>query len=389
MRPELITCPELEAALALVPEIARQAKAFEDARRLSPEIVRRIIDAGLIDMAVPTAYGGRENTPMEIMRVIEAISYADGSTGWCLMNYQLNALLSALLPTHRGAEVFDGSERCCPAGCLAAKGRGRFVDGGMILNGRWAWASGCDNANWMWGNTTMLDDDGAPLENEDGTPLVLAPFFSRDQLIIHDTWHVSGMCGSGSNDVEVKDAFIPEGRWVNLSDKPVVDRPLFRFPIISLFAAGVAAGPLGLARAALDSFIDLARERIPFGRTTPLAERTSAQIYVARAEALIDAACDYVYEMTEAMWELVANDEEPTIDARRRLRLACAHAAANSAEAVDLLYTAGGGASILDEHPLQRHWRDIHATTQHIQVNHVQFDTMGKLRLTGQIEGLL
>ena len=389
MRPDTITCAELEAALALVPEIAAQAKAFEDARQLSPEIVQRMTDAGLIDMAVPTDYGGRENTAMEIMRVIEEISYADGSTGWCLMNYQLNAVLSGRLPTHRGEEVFDGSERCCPAGCLAAKGRGRFVDGGMIVNGRWAWASGCDHANWMWASTAMLDDDGTPLENPDGTPLILGPFFSRDQMTIHDTWRVTSMCGTGSNDVELIDAFIPAGRWVNFVDKPVVDRPLFRFPIISLFAAGVAVSPLGLARAALDIFIDLTVKRIPFGRTTPLAERTSAQIYAARAEALIDAGRDYVYEMAEALWELVENGEEPSVEARRGLRLACALAATNAAEAVNLLYAAGGGASLFDDNPLQRHWRDIHATTLHIQVNHVQFETMGKLRLTGEIEGLL
>ena len=389
MRPDTINCAELEAALALAPDIAAQAKAFEDARRLSLEIVRRMADAGLIDMAVPTEYGGRENTPMEIMRVAEEISYADGSTGWVLMNYQTTALVSALLPPHRGEEVFGGAERCCPAGALAARGRGRFVDGGMLVNGRWSWASGCDTANWMWANTAMFDDDGMALENPDGTPLILGPLFRSDQLTIHDTWRVAGMCGSGSNDVEVKDAFIPEGRWVNFANEPVVDRPLFRFPVISFFASCVAAVPLGLARAALDIFIDLARERIPFGRTTPLAERTSAQIYVARAEALIDAGRDYLYEMTEALWDLVNDGQEPSVEARRRVRLASAQAATNAAEAVDLLYAAGGGASLFDDNPLQRHWRDVHATTLHIQVNHVQYETMGKLRLTGEVEGLL
>ena len=389
MRPDTITCAELEAALALVPDITVQAQAFEDARQLSPEIVQRMTDAGLIDMAVPAVYGGRENTPMEIMRVNEAISYADGSTGWVLMNYQGTAAVSAFLPSDWGAEVFGASERCCPAGALHPRGRGRFVDGGMIVNGRWGWVSGCDTANWMWAGTTMLDDDGTPLENSDGTPLILGPLFSRDQLIIHDTWYVAGMCGSGSNDVEVQDAFVPEGRWVNLAEPPVVDRPLFHFPIISLFAAGVAAVALGSAQAALDGFIDLARDRIPFARTTPLAERTSAQISAARAEALIDSARNYLYETTADLWELNERGNEPTVEARRRLRLAGAYAAEKAAEAVDLLYAAGGGPSLVSDRPFQRHWRDVHATTLHIQVNHVQFETMGKLRLTGESSGLL
>jgi len=389
MQPESITCAELDAALALVPDITAQAQTFEDARRLSPEIVQRMSDAGLIDMAVPAVYGGRENTPLEILRVDEAIAYADGSTGWVLMNYQGTAAVSAFLPTHRGAEVFGASERCCPAGALHPRGRGYFVDGGIIVSGRWGWVSGCDTANWMWAGTMMLDDNDEPLANSDGTPLILGPLFRRDQLIIHDTWYVSGMCGSGSNDVEVQDAFVPEGRWVDLTHAPVVDRPLFHFPIISLFAAGVAAVALGSAQAALDGFIDLARERIPFGRTTPLAERASAQIYAARAEALIDSARNYLYEATDALWALNKQGKEPTIEARRRLRLAGAHAAEKAAEAVDLLYAAGGGPSIVTDNSFQRHWRDVHATTVHIQVNHAQFETMGKLRLTGEVEGLL
>ena len=123
MASESVTCPELEAARRLAPEIASRAQEFERARCLSPEIVQRFSDDGLVDMAVPSVYGGRESPPLDILRVFEEISYADGSAGWCLMNYATSALVSGVLPPHWGREVFGGSTRCVPAGVLAPTSR--------------------------------------------------------------------------------------------------------------------------------------------------------------------------------------------------------------------------------------------------------------------------
>ena len=119
MRSESVTCPELEAARSLGPEIAARAQEFERARCLAPEIVQRFADDGLVDMCVPAGYGGRECAPLDILRVLEEISYADGSAGWCLMNYATSALVSGVLSPHWGSEIFGGSPRCVPAGVLA------------------------------------------------------------------------------------------------------------------------------------------------------------------------------------------------------------------------------------------------------------------------------
>lgn len=383
---ESATCPELEAARRLVPEIASRAQEFERARCLSPEIVQRFSDDGLVDMAVPSVYGGRESPPLDILRVFEEISYADGSAGWCLMNYATSALVSGVLPPHRGREVFGGSTRCVPAGVLAPTSRAHFVDGGMVVSGRWSYASGCDNANWLLATAVMYDGD-TPQTNPDGSPEILLPLLSRDQFTIHDTWHVSGLRASGSHDVESKDAFVPEGRWVKLTDPPTVDGDLFRFPIATLFPPAVVAVSIGIARAALDSFIALATDKVPAWNTTTLAERPSAQIDVAHAEAHIDSARSYVFETVEALWYEIQQGQEPTTESRRRTRLASCHACEAATAAVDLLYRAGGASSIFEDNPLQRYFRDIHATTQHVQVAHVGFQNMGRLRLTGKLEG--
>ena len=389
MPTEAKECAELTAARRLVPEIAERASESERERRLAPETVQSMADAGLVQMAIPTVYGGLESRLSDTLRVVEEISYADASAGWCLMNYQTTAFGSALLPPAAATAIFAGRERAVPAGVLAPTARGQFVDGGMLVNGRWAFASGCDNANWLLGTVVITDSNDQPVLNPDGTPQVLLPFFKREQFEILDTWHVSGLRASGSHDVKVRDAFVPDGHWLSLSDPPTVDGTLFQFPIVSTFPPAVAAVALGVARAAFDCFVDLTISKVPVGGTTPLRELGSAQIDVARAEALTDSARSYMYETVEALWTMVEQGQPASIDARRRVRLAGIHAADTAATAVDLLYNAAGASSIADTCPLQRHFRDVHVVTQHMHVSGAGYERMGRLRLTGVIEGLL
>lgn len=382
-------CAELIAARGLVPTIAARAIEAEQDRRLAPATVQSMADAGLVQMAIPTAYGGLESRLSDTLQVVEEISYADASAGWCLMNYQTTAFGAALLPTSAATAIFAGSERAVPAGVLAPTGRGRFVDGGMLVSGRWAFASGCDNANWLLGTVLITDDDDNPQFNPDGSPQILLPFFKRDQFEILDTWRVSGLRASGSHDVEVRDAVVPKNHWLSLTDPPVVSGTLFEFPIVSTFPPAVAAVALGVARAAFECFVDLARSKVPVGGTTPLRELGSAQIDVARAEALTDSARSYMYETVAAFWTMVEQGQPATIDARRRVRLAGIHATETAATAVDLLYNAAGASSIADTCPLQRHFRDVHVVTQHMHVSGAGYERMGKLRLTDVLDGLL
>ncbi len=389
MQREISECAELVSARELTPTIAARAAEFEQARRLAPETVQAMADAGLVQMAIPTVYGGLESRLSDTMRVLEEISYADASAGWCLMNYQTTAFASALLAPHAAKDVFEGPELTVPAGVLKPTGTGRFVDGDMIVNGRWGFASGCDNANWLLGTVFITDDDGNKLKHPDGSPQMLLPFFKRDQFEIIDTWQVSGLRASGSHDVEVRDALVPAGRWLSLTDPPLVDGTLFRFPIVSTFPPTIAVVAVGVARAALDCFLELALTKVPSSVTKPLREHGSAQIDVARAEALIDSSRSYLYETVETLWTTIEQGQPATDDARRRIRLAATHAAASSATAVDLLYNAAGASAIANSCPLQRYFRDVHVVTQHLHVTGAGYERMGRMRLTGELEGLL
>ena len=380
---------ELAAARKLAPDISARALEFERERRVAPDVVQVMAEAGLIQMVIPACYGGLESPLRDTLEVIEAISCADASVGWCLMNYQTTALAAALMEPTAANEIFKNEELAIPAGVLAPTGRARMVDDGFVVDGRWAFASGCDNANWLLGTAFVVDEDGDPVLDDQGNQRVLYPFFSREQVEIHDTWFASGLCASGSHDISVSNALVPAGRWVCLSEAPRVDTPLFRFPIVSTFPPAVAAVNLGVAQAAFDCFVALAMDKVPAGGTGLLSERASAQIDVARAEALIESSRSYVYATVDQLWRDVVENKPASVDARRRIRLAGIHAAASAAAAVDLLYNAAGASSIASSHPLQRYFRDAHAVTQHIHVSYAGMERMGRLRLTDKLDGLL
>jgi alkylation response protein AidB-like acyl-CoA dehydrogenase len=163
---------ELKAARSLVPEIRAAARAAERARRLPDSLVRSFSEAGLVQMAVPRQYGGLESHALDLLRVTEEVSYGDGSAGWVLMNYQTTALCSGLLPKDWGEAIFAGPERAIPAGVLSPTGRGRRVEGGMVVDGRWGFASGCPGANWLLATAIM---DVASDEPGDKGPSITSP----------------------------------------------------------------------------------------------------------------------------------------------------------------------------------------------------------------------
>ena len=389
MQTDSESCAELNAAREIAPLLASRAREFEDNRKIAPELMQQMFDAGMVQMAVPKVYGGRESPLVQILQVIEEIAWGDASASWCLMNYQTTAFAAGLMSSSAAQETFGGSESAVPAGVLALTGRAQQIGEGLLVSGRWSFASGCDHANWLMGTVIVEDDAGEPLKDENGATKVLHPFFSRDQFDIVDNWDVSGLRASGSHDVTVNEVTVPANRWVSLSNPIVVDTPLYRFPIVSTFPPCVAMVALGAARAALDYFIDLASNKVPAGGTQSLGERASAQINVAKAEALIDSSRAYILETVRALWDDVTAGVSASQDKKRRIRLAGVHGAQAAATAVTLLYDAAGSTSIALDCPLQRTLRDIRVATQHLQVSSAGIERMGKLRLTGSLDGAL
>jgi alkylation response protein AidB-like acyl-CoA dehydrogenase len=262
-----------------------------------------------------------------------------------------------------------GSGRGVAAGVWAPRGTGRSVPGGVVVSGRWAFCSGITHSDIFFGGCVL----------EDGSPAVAA--LPTRELEILDTWHTLGLRGTGSHDTVADSVFVPAEQVISLSDGPVVNRPLYRFPVFGFFALCITAAAMGNARAAIGSFIELAADKKASGSTRTLAERPSSQAAVAIAESKLEAARALYYQAIADAWAASQGEEPVPVDARVRLRLAATHGVRTAAEVVHSLYDLAGGSAIYDSSPLQRHLRDALTATAHFQVNAASNELPGRLLL--------
>lgn len=348
---------------ALLDRVSELAAEGERLGTLPPDLVEAFQEEGLFRLALPKSLGGREQDVASILATIEEVSRADGSAGWSVMISATSGIVAAYLAPEVASTMFDARSIVC--GVIAPKGAGTRAGDGYVVNGRWPFTSGCRHADWM---ALACIVDGS----------VRSAIVPAADVEICDTWHVSGLRGTGSNDVAVTDAFVPDTRWFSLAEPVQVDTPLYRFPLFCFLGLGVAAVALGIGRRAIDELIALAGAKTPAAGRRTLAERTTMQADVSRAEALVSSAGSYVYATVERAWD-AAERGEVTVDLRRDLRLATTNAARACADAVDLCYDAGGGTSIYESSALQRCFRDIHALTQHMVVSPSTYELTGRL----------
>ncbi len=365
-------------ARSLVPEILARADEIEAARRLPADLAGTIAQTGLFRLATPRLYGGEELHPADIVRVIEEVSHADGSVGWCVMIAVATTPIAAILPERWAKEIY-GNPMTITGGALAPSGRATPVDGGYRVTGRWQWGSGTQNCQWICGGSLIMEN-GTPRQMANGEPELHLMFFSADQVEILDTWNPSGLRGTGSHDFQVRDAFVPGDRSTIMGvTRPRLRTPLYLFPFFGFMGMSVCSVALGIARRAIDELIALATKKVPTWTQRPLAQRPVVHVQIAEAEAALRSARAFVFDAIDAAWDLAAAGKTSPTEIRRDLRLAAANAVRQSVRAVDLMYEAGGGSAIHAESPLQRCFRDVHVVTQHFIVNPSTFEQTGKL----------
>ena len=224
---------------------------------LHPEVTRALTDAGMLRRWVAAECGGEAASVTDGLRTIEATAKADGAAGWCVMIANTTALTSHRVRSD-WAETIYRDPAACTGGFGMPAGTATLVDGGLEVTGRWAWGSGTDHCTWIGGGVRVVDAAGEKALTGDGA---FAPFvfFDPSDVELLDTWHVAGLKGTASTDYAVSKAFVPEGRWANLlSDSPVVDSPLGRFPFFGALGAGVAACLIGLGERAIEEIVALA-----------------------------------------------------------------------------------------------------------------------------------
>jgi alkylation response protein AidB-like acyl-CoA dehydrogenase len=350
----------------------------ERERHLPDPTYEAMRDAGLYSLMLPRRYGGPQAGPDAALLVIEDIARRDGASGWNLMIGIQGSLFSEYLPG-TGAEAVYGGGNTLVAGNFAPGGRAVPVTGGYRLGGHWSFASGCRHANWLICGALVIED-GAPRPGPDGSPAVHLMFIPASEATIIDAWHTGGLRGTGSNDFEAQDVFVPEDRCFALSQLALgPERNDAAYPQAFMALAGpqMAAVCLGIARDAIDSFKALAFQKTPSAAAGKLAGHSGVHEKVGLAEATLEASRSYLLERYA---ELCA-DPKPSDDLTARVRLASAYAARSAEEAVTLLYNLGGGTVIYNSSRLDRCFRDVHTASHHILLSPSNFEIVGRYLL--------
>lgn len=363
----------LNSIRSLLPAIRERRQEIEQARRMPRDLVDELRKTGMFALGVPRALGGTEAAPADLMRAIETVAAADGSAGWCAMIATGNNVAAGYMCESGAREVF--ADPAAPrAGIAAPGGTAVRLDGGVRVSGRWSFASGITHCDWVWAGC-MVMDNGRPHE----AVHVCIPV---TDVTIHDTWHVSGLCGTGSNDFSAEGVFVPERRIFALLDAARHRaEPLYQMPALSLFVFQAVCVSLGIARAALDELAEMAGKKVPSLYTQVLADKPVAQVEIARAEAALGGARSFLYETAEDMWQTVRAGREVTARQIALGRAAAIQAAETAAAVTRTANTLGGGSSIYSSSALQRHARDAEAVTHHFTVAPHVWEEAGRVLL--------
>ncbi|HBK07164.1 MAG TPA: hydroxylase [Acetobacteraceae bacterium] len=368
----------IATARGLAPLVLAAREEAEQTRRLPPHVADAFAAGGLFQMALPRSMGGLELPPLTAFHVIEEISKADGSAGWCVMVANAIAAFMALMPVEVGRHFAGQPANFRAAGSLRPMGKAFAVEGGYRVKGQWNFASGINHATWLYCSALVMDGD-TPRLTPTGAPTVRAMWLPAHVATIVDTWSVVGMRGTGSQDYIVDDVFVPAEHTCSVTDRPLETGHLYH-PRITFAASwtGTAANALGNARGAIDAFKYLAASEGTTQSATLLRDRPYIQARLAEAEAILNAARAYVIDSLGTAWQAVCSNAPDLDQPVAQVRLAIAHGMREAVRAVDLVFHAAGTNAIYSRNPLERYFRDAHVAVQHLAALPVHYESAGK-----------
>lgn len=344
----------------LVPVLRERAARAEQLRQIPPETVQDLVASGLVRIGNPDRYGGHAIEIDAAYEVGWELGRGCGSTAWCYSLWTIHNWWVGHFTEQAQEEFFaGGSDTLCSTGLNPAGAEAEAVDGGFRLSGRWGFSSGCDVASWA-----MV---AIPGPGPDGRIWLLIP---RSDYEIHDTWFASGVRGSGSKDIVVKDAFVPayramdpnragDGDWTGWE---LHRRLSYRVPLRCLAGWDLAAPLIGMAQGVVDEFTSRLRGTSGPGRT---ADSVALQLRLAEASAEVDAARSLHRHDIREMLDKATRGAEFTAMDRARYHRDKAFVARLCLQAVNRLFEAGGARAVLDADPIQRFHRDAHAVAHH------------------------
>ena len=377
------------------PFVAAAGDAIERDQQIPAPVLAKIIEARLPRMLLPRSAGGDEAEPWIYMRAIEELSRHDASVGWNLFVANSAALIAPFIPLGAAKAIWDD-----PRGWVAWGPPNQYtcqaVAGGYRVSGQWHFASGSRQATWMGAHCNVIEPDGSRRLNRFGRPTVKTLLFPKHQRTPVEDWNTLGLRGTASEGYRLEDVFVPE-ECTGTREDPSLRRdpgPLYAFTMQGLYAVGVSGVAFGIARAMLDHFIALAREKAPRGLIR-MADSPTVQSDVAHREAELGSARAYLTEILKDIWDTAdapassgaSSGASIGPEDRARVRLGCAQAIKVSIETADYVYKAAGVSAIFKGTPFERRFRDMHTLSQQIQSRDAHFEAVGRILFHGDPDG--
>ncbi|MEC3915598.1 3-hydroxy-9,10-secoandrosta-1,3,5(10)-triene-9,17-dione monooxygenase oxygenase subunit [Nocardia sp. CDC160] len=366
----------LSAVEDLLPVLRERAQEAEDARRIPVASIKALQEIGFFKLLQPSRFGGHEADPMTFYTAVRQLASACGSTGWVASVLGVPQWNLALFDPRAQTDVWDEDPDARICSSYALTGTATPVPGGYRLSGRWGFASGCDHTSWALLGGKVIDD-GVAVES----CTFLVPL--RD-FAIEDVWHAVGLRGTGSNDILVEDAFVPDHRVLNSEavtkcvtpGQEVNDAALYRIPFGAIHPNSITAAVIGMAQGGYETHLAHQRGRVRVALPgdarketgfagTPFAQDTATLERIAQAASEIDAAWLQLTRNTNALLDLARQHRPiPMLD-RARTRRDQVRGTERSIFALDRLFENSGGRALRSDTALQRFWRDAHAGRAH------------------------
>jgi 3-hydroxy-9,10-secoandrosta-1,3,5(10)-triene-9,17-dione monooxygenase len=353
--------------------LQERASENNQLRRLPDTTWNNLLESGILRAVQPERWGGGEVHPREFYSAIIEVARAEGCAGWVAGIVGIHPWQTALYPKEAQQEVWGDDPATMNSSSYAPTGKVERVAGGYRLNGRWSFSSGCDHCQWvnLAASAGGIEIDGQQLPN------YRSYLLPRKDYRIDDNWRVAGLAGTGSKDIVVDNAFVPEHRslshWDMTLGRPlpgweINPGPLYRLPFATVFINALTAAILGSALGFLDTWIECNRHRQGgFGLSIP--EDPFSQKLVAEARYTIDAATLKFLDDCDTMMIAAQAGDSFALARRAELRYNSTRSAELAAHAVEQLFKAGGGRSIFLDHPLQRRYQDVKAMVHHTAMN--------------------
>jgi alkylation response protein AidB-like acyl-CoA dehydrogenase len=368
----------ISRAEAVRAAVAAASNEIETTRRLPPALLDRLHEAGLFRLLLPRSSDGIETDPVTFFHVIETIARADGSTAWCLSQAGGCAMAAAYLDLPVAHAIFK-DPRAALAWGPGPKVRAVECDGGYRVTGVWTFASGGRHATWLGAHCPIFNADGSPKLDVAGRQQERTMLVRTEDVQWTDVWNTVGLRGTASDQFALNDFFVRSDHSITrqFDQECRENGPLYRMSSGTCYQVGFAGVACGIARGALDCFVDIARNKVARGSKSPLRDNAVVQSNLAQAEVNLRAARGFVLQSMADTWKHLAAGATITVEQRITIRLAATHAIHKAREAVDFAYNAAGATAIFEDHPLERRFRDIHTVTQQLQGQLRHFETVG------------